>query len=321
MSFSDIIGHDHNIEILRRSIEKGRLHHAYIFSGPDGVGKRLMALSLAKALNCTETTTDFCGHCISCKKIEGGNHPGVRVVEPDGQLIKIDQIRELQKDLQFRPFEGKKRVFIIDEADRMGLPAANSLLKTLEEPPRDSIIILITSNFHSILPTIISRCQRLNFSSLPVSDVEKMLIEKKGLDSGTSHIIAAISEGSIGRALGEDEGSILEEREKVFTGFAGLKSRKMADIFKQAEVLAKDDDLEGALKALKVLYRDMAVLKGGGDVIINNDMVSRIGKEADNMSMETILNSFDSITETEGMLKRNINKQLALEVLMMRLAQ
>lgn len=321
MPFSDIIGHDHNIEILRRSIEKGRLHHAYIFSGPDGVGKRLTAISLAKALNCLEITADFCGYCASCKKIEGGNHPDVRIVEPDGQFIKIDQIRELQKDLQFRPFEGKKRVFIIAEADRMGLPAANSLLKTLEEPPRDSIIILITSNFHSILPTIISRCQRLNFSSLPVSDVEKMLIEKKGLDSGTSHIIAAISEGSIGRALGEDEGSILEEREKVFMGFTGLKSRKMADIFKQAEVLAKDDDLEGALKALKILYRDMAVLKGGGDVIINNDMVSMIGKEADNMSMETILNSFDSITETEGMVRRNINKQLALEVLMMRLAQ
>lgn len=321
MSFSDIIGHVHNIRVLQRSIERGRLHHAYIFSGPEGVGKRLIALSLAKALNCMDMETDFCGCCVSCKKIEAGNHPDVKIVEPDGQQIKIDQIRELQRDLQFRPFEGKKRVFIIDEADRMGLPASNSLLKTLEEPPRDSILILITANFHSILPTIVSRCQRLSFSSLPISDVERVLIDKKGSEAGTARIISSISEGSIGKALREDEDSIIEEREKVFTGFMELKGKGIVDIFKMAEDLAKDDDLEGILKALKVLYRDMAVLKGGSRGIINRDMVSRIGDEAKDMPMEAILDGFDLISGTEDMIKRNINKQLALEVMMMRLAE
>jgi len=156
MPFSEIIGHEHNIKVLLRSIERGRLHHAHIFSGPEGVGKRLTAVSLAKALNCREMVADFCGHCVSCKKIDDGNHPDVKIVVPDGQFIKIDQIRDLQHDLQFRPFEGKKRVFIIDSADKMGLPAANSLLKTLEEPPRDSILILVTANLHSLLPALLT---------------------------------------------------------------------------------------------------------------------------------------------------------------------
>lgn len=319
MPFSEIIGHDHNIKLLQRSIERGRLHHAYIFSGPGGIGKKLTAISLAKALNCLEMETDSCGRCIPCRKIEAGNHPDVKIVEADGQVIKIDQIRELQRELQFRPFEGKKRVFIIDSADRMGLPASNSLLKTLEEPPKDSVLILVTANFHSLLPTIVSRCQRLSFSSLPIPDVEQMLVEKKGVDAATAHIIAAVSEGSIGDALGEDEASILEERERVFTGFTGLKDRGMIGIFKQAEEMAKDDDLGEMLKVLKVLYRDMAVLKGGGRGIINSDMVSRIGDEARDMPMDAILNGFDLISETEGLIKRNINKQLALEVMMMRL--
>jgi len=319
MPFSEIIGHDHNIKLLQRSIERGRLHHAYIFSGPGGIGKKLTAISLAKALNCLEMETDSCGRCIPCRKIEEGNHPDVKIVEADGQVIKIDQIRELQRDLQFRPFEGKKRVFIIDSADRMGLPASNSLLKTLEEPPKDSVLILVTANFHSLLPTIVSRCQRLSFSSLPIPDVEMMLMEKKGFDASTAHIIAAVSEGSIGDAFGEDEGSILEERERVFTGFTGLKDKGMIGIFKQAEEMAKDDDLGEMLKVLKVLYRDMAVFKGGGRGIINSDMVSRIGDEAKDMPMDAILNGFDLISETEGLIKRNINKQLALEVMMMRL--
>jgi len=320
MSFSDIIGHEHNIKVLQRSIDRERLHHAYIFSGPRGVGKGLTAISLAKALNCLEMDTDFCGHCRSCRKIDAGNHPDIKIVEPDGQQIKVDQIRELQKDLHYRPFEGKKRVFIIDEADRMGLSAGNSLLKTLEEPPRDSILILVTANFHALLSTVVSRCQRLNFSSLPVSSVEKVLVEKTGTDTKIVRIIASLSEGSIGRALSEDEGSVLAERDRVFSGFAGLKDKRMLDIFKTAEELAKDEDLGGILRALKVFYRDMAVLKGGGGALINSDMVSKIENEVKRTSMEAILEGFELISGTEELIKRNVNKQLALEVMMMRLA-
>lgn len=320
MPFSEITGHEHNIKVLQRSIKRGRVHHAYIFSGPEGVGKRLAAVSLAKALNCMEMDGDFCGHCLSCKKIDDGNHPDVKIVGPDGQFIKIDQIRELQHDLQFRPFEGKKRVFIIDSADRMGLPAANSLLKTLEEPPDNSILILVTANIHSLLPTIVSRSLRLSFSSLSIADVERALVEKKGLEAGSAHIIAAITEGSIGKALGEDEGFIIDGRERVFSAFTGLKGKGMVGIFKQAEELAKDEELAEILRTLKVFYRDMAVSKGGGS-IINTDMSSRIENEAKKLPIEAILDGFCRITETEELLKRNINKQLALEVMMMRLAE
>lgn len=321
MSFSDIIGHDHNIKVLLRSIEKGRLHHAYIFSGPEGIGKRLTALSLARALNCLEMTGDFCGRCVQCKKIEAGNHPDVKVIEPDGQFIKIDQIRELQRDLQFRPFEGRKRVFIIDSADRMGLSASNSLLKTLEEPPKNSILILITANLHAILSTVISRCQRLNFSSLPIPAVERVLVNKKGSEAGVAHMIASVSEGSIGKALAEDEESLIGERERVLTVFGGLRDQRMIGVFKTAEELAKDEGLEGILRTLKVLYRDMAVLKGGGSAVINSDMLSKIREEVAGAGMDGILDGFDLISETEELLRRNINKQLAMEILMMKLGE
>lgn len=318
MPFSEITGHEHNIKVLQRSIKRSKVHHAYIFSGPEGIGKRLAAVSLAKALNCAVMEDDFCGHCVSCKKIDDGNHPDVKIVEPDGQYIKIDQIRELQHDLQYRPFEGKKRIFIIDSADRMGLPAANSLLKTLEEPPDNSILILVTANLHSLLPTIVSRSLKLNFASLSIADVERTLVEKKGLEAGQARIIAAITEGSIGKALSEDERSLIDGREKVFSTFTGLKGKSMVGIFKKAEELAKDDELVEILRTLKIFYRDMAVSKGGGD-IINSDMASRIEDESEKLPIEAILDGFNRITETEELLKRNINKQLALEVMMMRL--
>ena len=141
MSFSRIIGYDRNISLLRRALATGKLSHAYLFNGIDNSGMKEVAIALVEAIFCNGT--DGCGACPSCRKIAGLRHPDLHLVQPDGAFIKIDQIRELQKELSYRPFEAPKKACIIEDADRMNPSAANAFLKTLEEPPGDAILILI----------------------------------------------------------------------------------------------------------------------------------------------------------------------------------
>ena len=142
MGFSQIVGHQKQVEILRQALNHGRLHHAYLFVGIEGVGKRTIALGLAKAIHCSAATGDFCGECTDCGRIQNGNHADVRIIEPlaGKKEISIQQIRELEKELNFRSFSGKKKIAIVDPATLMNLSAQNALLKTLEEPPRDSAV-------------------------------------------------------------------------------------------------------------------------------------------------------------------------------------
>src|SRR5262247_938488 len=148
MGFDDVIGQQKQLATLRAALTNGRLHHAYLFLGPEGVGKHLIALALAKAIHCGELKDDYCGGCINCRRIDGGNHPDVRVIEPlaGKKEISIQQIRELQRELNYRSFTGKRKIAIIDPATALNLSSQNALLKTLEEPPEDSLIILIAVN-------------------------------------------------------------------------------------------------------------------------------------------------------------------------------
>jgi DNA polymerase III subunit delta' len=168
MSFAEIIGHQGQIEILRAALAKNRLHHAYLFAGPEGVGKRTLALALAKAVHCTEMGSDSCGQCVNCARIRDGNHPDVRLIEPlmGKKEISIQQIREIERQLNFRSFSGGKKIAILDPATLMNLSAQNALLKTLEEPPQDSLLILIAPTAGGLLPTLRSRCLSLSFGPL-----------------------------------------------------------------------------------------------------------------------------------------------------------
>ncbi|MGN6731308.1 MAG: ATP-binding protein, partial [Candidatus Binatia bacterium] len=160
MSFAEIIGHTKQLAILRSALSAARLHHAYLFIGPDGIGKRTAAVAVAKAIHCEENTDDFCGICANCARISDGNHPDVRVIQPllDKKEISIQQIREIERQLSFRSFSGRHKIAVIDPATLMNLSAQNALLKTLEEPPADSVIVLIAPNSGGLLPTVRSRC-------------------------------------------------------------------------------------------------------------------------------------------------------------------
>src|SRR5258706_674272 len=168
MSFADIIGQQKQLTILRSALANQRLHHAYLFLGPDGIGKHSVAVALAKAVHCVEANGDFCGGCFNCPSIDDGNHPDVRLIEPlaGKKEISIQQVRELERDLNSRSFPGKRKVAIIDPATLLNLSSQNALLKTLEEPPQDSLMILIAANGGALLPTLRSRCLRLSFAPL-----------------------------------------------------------------------------------------------------------------------------------------------------------
>ncbi|MCX5900126.1 MAG: DNA polymerase III subunit delta', partial [Proteobacteria bacterium] len=175
MPFDEIRGHGRQVRILQAMLRSGHLPHAFLFTGIEGIGKRMVATGFVKALNCLTLSDDFCGQCLQCRKIDKQIHPDVQVVEPEKNVLKIEQVRALQQDIVFKPLEGKKKAVIIDQAEKMNAQAANCLLKTLEEPPEDTVLVLIAHAVSDMLPTVLSRCQQIHFSPLSDEDISAVL--------------------------------------------------------------------------------------------------------------------------------------------------
>jgi len=206
MGLRDIKGQDGPVSIIKGLIRKDRMPHALLFAGEDGVGKMLTALNLAKAMNCLAPLEyDACDRCPACTRIDRGIHPDVITLEPTGKgrQITVESIRGVEGSLSMRAFEGKWKVLIIREAERMSVSGANAFLKTLEEAPGSSIIVLITSRPEILPETILSRCHRINFSLLPRDTLCDMLIQR-GVDEHTAGLMSILSGGSIGRIQGDD---------------------------------------------------------------------------------------------------------------------
>ena len=200
MSGRGVYGHERQKEQLGAAIASGRLAHAYLFHGRDGIGKKEVAKAFATAVLCGKGRPEACNACRSCKKVKSGNHPDLITVKPDGAFIKMQAVRELIGIMAFRPMEGGRRLFLIDDADRLHPAAANALLKTLEEPAAANIIILITAKPYLLPRTIISRCQQLRFRPLRRETVARFLEEQAGLEATVARALAASAEGSIARA-------------------------------------------------------------------------------------------------------------------------
>jgi DNA polymerase-3 subunit delta' len=296
MPFRDVTGHRTLVSLLARSIARGSLPPSLIFAGPSGVGKRLTALAVAQTLNCLkvrlkpDTTTDVrlkpdattdatteidaCGTCAACTRIARGVHPDVLLIEPgDSGSIKIEPIRDAIDRSSYRPFEGRRRVVIIDEADALVLQAQNALLKTLEEPPSASVFILVTARPDALLPTVLSRCPRLRFRPLEPSEVAAALI-KQGHEEREARAVAAAADGSVAQALEASAGDLVESREvaaRVLLQAAAtadprrrLESAK--DLLPKTSTTAADrDQLARYLRAMASILRDVALVGAGGD--------------------------------------------------------
>jgi DNA polymerase III subunit delta' len=237
MPFSDIAGQETAIAVLRRSISMGRVAHAYLFSGIEGCGKKKTALAFVQAVFCGKE--EACGVCSSCRKIASGQHPDLHMLEPDGAFIKIDQVRELQKELSYRPFEAPKKACIIDGADKLNPSSGNALLKTLEEPPGDALMILIAPERSNVLQTILSRCQSLAFQPLPAELIEARLA-RDGFAPDAARVAATLSGGSLRRAMEIGSDGVLEGRASFLARVTALNLKDVATLFRTAEELAAD---------------------------------------------------------------------------------
>lgn len=319
MSFASIIGHERPVSILKRAIGNDALAHAYLFSGEQGIGKSMTAHALAAALNCAAPSPDGgCGACPSCRKTAARSHPDVHVLVPDGAEIKIDQVRAAQSDLSLRPFEGRRKVLIVDNAETLNEASSNAFLKTLEEPPGESLIILVTSMPQSLLITIRSRCQELKFNPLPRKVLAEALRRLRSLDEGDALFLAALSRGSLGRALSMDSAEEKQAREQVAGMLESLPALRHDEVLALAEGIAKDrDGFERMLDMGVELLRDRLVLLETGDERLQTYPGGTI--RDDGAGRSRILSDLDRFTASRTFLERRVSAQLVAEDLLLKL--
>jgi DNA polymerase III subunit delta' len=321
MTFAQIHGHEPQKNILRRALASGRLAHAYLFGGPEGIGKRLMALALVRTIFCN--AGNGCGSCSACRKVDHHNHPDLLILEPDGNSIKIEQVRALQKELAYRPLEAPRKVCLIDGAEKLGANAGNALLKTLEEPPSRTLLILLSPLPENVLGTIRSRCQRLPFARLPRAQIESVLREQMNLDAAQGHVLAALSEGSFERALGRDRDLYLERRRELLKSLTALSAGSIWPIFELARTLAEEKErLPEILEIFQAFYRDLLLFHHGSgeEELVNIDLREKIHRVAGREDPPSLLRKLDALAGCRRQLARNVNRQLALEVLLLHLA-
>ncbi|HWP58746.1 MAG TPA: DNA polymerase III subunit delta' [Candidatus Acidoferrales bacterium] len=318
MPFSAIVGHEHQLRSLRKSLECDRLHHAYLFVGPEGVGKKTVALALAKALHCRELRLDFCDHCPSCLSIRDGNCPDVHTVEPQPgkKDISIGQIRELIARLSLRSFSGKRKVALVDPADLMNYHAQNALLKTLEEPPENSLLILVAQNSGALLPTVLSRCVRVSFGFLPIADAASLIARATGLEPPESQLRAALALGSVGQALAWTNEDIHDERKKWIERYAGLRAADCRAALGLAEELAADKErCAKVLRWLEGWSRDLLAFRvtARPDMIRNVDLLDMLQRQAASASAEQLLEMLAELAFVREALKKTYNRRMILE--------
>jgi DNA polymerase III subunit delta' len=322
MTFAQVIGHDRQKDILRRALTSGRLAHAYLFDGPEGIGKRLIALALVRAIFCHQGTG--CGNCSACRKVDHHNHPDLHLLEPDGASIKIEQIRALQRELSFRPLEASKKICLIDGAEKMNQSSGNALLKTLEEPSSDTLMILLSARAEGVLPTIRSRCQRLPFTRIPRETLRTVLVERMGIDETEGHILAALSEGSFLKALGKDRDLYLERRREILKNLTALSPGSIVPLFELAHELAtrEKDRLPEIIEILQAFYRDLLLYRNGypESELVNIDLLEKIRRVGNRESNRSLQCKLDALAAGRRQLERNANRELVMDVLLLHLA-
>jgi DNA polymerase-3 subunit delta' len=326
MPFSAVTGHRPVLELLSRAVARHTLPQSLVFSGPQGVGKRLTAIALAQALNCDRPQAgalpvDACGACAPCTRIARGVHADVLLLEPgDSGSIKVDQVREAIDRAGYRPFEGRRRVVLVEEADAVQADTQNVLLKTLEEPPPASVFVLITARPDMLLPTVRSRCQRLRFGPLAPSEVAAILVRNHGFGEGDARAAAALSDGSVGAALAAGAEDAVEAREAAARLLQAASSsadpRRRLDGAKALVGGGTDrDELSRRLLAMSSLLRDLGLLgtDGADGAIANADLAPLLRSLLRHYDAGRAIEAFSTVSRALDALDRNASPKIVAD--------
>jgi DNA polymerase-3 subunit delta' len=322
MSFSEIIGQTKIIRLLRRALAQDLLPHAFLFTGVEGVGKKSTALTLAKVVNCQNSASgDCCDQCISCRKAASGNHPDINLIEREGPFIKIEQIRALKHRLRFKPLEGRYRVTVIDNSQHLKAEAANALLKVLEEPPADNLIILTAIETTALLPTIVSRCLHLPFQPLATVEISAHLNKIHSISPERAAVIARLAGGSLSRAIDLLDEKKLDRRNLILETVSEIHKSGLTDLLAATSRWKGDNlDLQQDLEWLKTWIRDLLVEKFEATDsvgLLNSDLAHKIKIMASHMSSDHLLQFFDLVCTVQGAIGYNVNRRLSLETLLL----
>ena len=342
--FSELTGNTRVKEALKRMLTSDRLPGALLFAGEEGVGKKRFALEVARALNCrTPKNNEACGVCSSCVRtvklnyperedaeewtqIIWTDHPDVGLVVAPKRVLRVEQMRQIEKEANFRPFEGKARVFLVDEADKLNDNSANALLKVLEEPPRTSHLILITARPAMLLPTILSRCQMIRFAPLAPAEIESHLLANKLADSKTAKLRARAAGGSIGRALANDLVTFTSQRKAMLGVLNALvMTNDRAQLLRSAEQLNEaqyKDEFEERLDVLETLIRDAWMLSMGvkPDLLVNADLLSDLEAVSKKLDTSRAADWILQIEDVREALLVNVNRKVTTDALFLTMA-
>ena len=325
------IGQERAVSLLKRSLESGKLSHAYLFVGPQHVGKMTLALNLAQALNCYDADKP-CLECASCQKIAAGSHSDVQVIglaqneeeDTEHKLIRNEQIDAILHSASLPPFEGKNKVFIIDGAELLSPGAANRLLKTLEEPEAHVTFILLEVEEHKLLKTVVSRCQRIELQPMSVAEETQTLVEKLKLKMERARLLAGLSRGCPGWAItAAGDEKLMEQRNEELNQITSIIKGDYEERFAYVARLAAGFNqnrraVYDTLDRWVEYWRDMMLVKiGCEDMITNIDRKDELTKMAGNHSLSRIRDFIKSVESASAQLNQNVNARLALEVLML----
>lgn len=321
--FKAIVGHEQIIAHLSSAMKNNKISHAYIFNGEHGSGKKMLARAFAKALECEAGYGDCCDMCRACHQVDTGNHPDIKWVSHEKpSSIGVEDIRvQVNNDIEIKPYSGKYKIYIIDEAEKMTQQAQNALLKTIEEPPAYGIIMLLTSSIDMMLPTIRSRCVTLNLRAVEFEKIRDYLMDKYEVPDYQAKVCAAFSQGNMGKAIRMATSSDFNAmQEEVLHLLKNLDDMEIHDIMNEIKNLSEYKvDIYDVIDMMMIWYRDIMMLKITNDpnLLIYQEEYGALNKRARKTSYNGIDNIIQAMEKAKMRLKANVNFDLSLEMMLL----
>jgi DNA polymerase-3 subunit delta' len=318
----NVVGQEFSKEAFKNALHTGRVSHAYIVQGPDGVGKSIFALYMASSILCSSEQKP-CGLCSSCLKISHGNHPDLKTISGKNKTIGVDDIRYIIDEIYTKPYEGDKKVVIIKNAENITMYGQNAILKTLEEPIGHTVIIMLTENINAILDTIKSRCQTFRFGRIPIEKIKNFLISQ-GVEENRAEVAANFSDGIVGNALKALDSKFMEMRKNIIDIARKIVRGNSLEAFELVSFFVDNkDNIDEILDILTIWFRDIMLTKLAKDrsLIINRDLQEMIVEESRMLSYNKLKNILDVIKDTKEKINQNTNFQLSMEVMILKIQE